>query len=134
MGGVRKLGPVALAGLVVTVGLALRPGAAQATTLATFSARGSVEQVYVTHAPPGATLTLEDPTHAAVATGTVDDLGSSLFRNVAPGANYTVVDGDQVAFPFDVTGGRRHAAAIVLRRAATSATASNTSRRATVRS
>ena len=102
MGGARKLGSVALAGLFVSFGLALVPGSAHATTLATFSARGSVGQVSVTHAPPGDTLALEDAAHAVVATGTVDDLGSFLFRNVAAGTNYMVVDGDQVTFPFDV--------------------------------
>ncbi len=102
MGGVRKLGSVTLAGLFVTFGLALVPGSAHATTLATFTARGSVDQAYVTHAPPGDTIALVDGAHAVVATGTVDDLGSFLFRNVTAGTNYTVVDGDQVTFPFDV--------------------------------
>jgi uncharacterized protein len=102
MGGVRKLGPVALAGLVVTLAIGPVGGSAHATTFATFPARGSVGQVYVEHAPPGDTLTLEDAAHVVVATGTVDDLGSLLFREVPPGDGYTVADGDQVTFPLSV--------------------------------
>src|SRR5215510_16609916 len=102
MGGLRKLAPVGLAGMVAALVVIPVGNVADATTLATFLARGSVEQAYVTHATPGDTLTLENAAHSVVATGTVDDLGSLLFRKVAPGDNYTVVDGDQITFPFDV--------------------------------
>ena len=77
-------------------------GAAHAVVAATFSAHGSVEQVYVTHAAPGDTLDLQNAAHTTVDHGTVDDLGSLLFHNVAPGDGYTVVDGEQVSAPLHV--------------------------------
>ncbi len=94
---VRKLGPIALAGLVAAFALVPAVGTAHATTNASFTARGSVNQVDVTHAPPGDTLTLRNAAHAIVATGNVDDLGSLLFRTVTAGNGYTVVDGSQVS-------------------------------------
>jgi predicted acyl esterase len=60
----------------------------------TFSVQGSVEQFAVTHAAPGAALELWDAHDAVVATGTVDAQGSFLFRSVAPGAGYRVVQDD----------------------------------------
>ncbi|HEV7526872.1 MAG TPA: CocE/NonD family hydrolase, partial [Acidimicrobiia bacterium] len=102
MGGGRKFGPIVLAGLVVAAALIPATQAAHATTLASFSAHGSVEQVYVTHAPPGDTLALRNASDVTVATGTVDDLGSLLFRNVTPGDGFTVVDGAQVTPPLHV--------------------------------
>jgi uncharacterized protein len=102
MGGLRRLGPVGLTALVVALTIVPVARAAQATTAATYSAHGSVEQVYVTHAPPGTTITLENAAAAVVGTGTVDDLGSFLFRDVAPGDGYTVADGDQASAPLHV--------------------------------
>jgi predicted acyl esterase len=87
----------------VTIAIVLVPaGGTHASTLAVFSVRGSVNQVDVTHAPPGDTLELVNAAGAAVATGTVDSLGSLLFRNVDAGDGYTVEDGDAVSLPIDV--------------------------------
>ncbi len=54
--------------------------------------RGSVEQVAVTGADPGAKLALTDSTGKTVARRTVNPLGATLFRNVKPGAGYQVGD------------------------------------------
>jgi predicted acyl esterase len=102
MGGTRKFAPVAFAGLVAALALVPAAGTAHAAPLASFTAGGSVNQVYLTHAPPGDSLRLENASHRAVATGTVDDLGSFLFRNVAAGDGYTVVDGARVSAPLHV--------------------------------
>ncbi len=103
MGKTRKFTPVALAGLVAALALGPAPQAAHATTLASFQSHGSVNQVYVTHAPTGDVLTLRDAAHSTVATGTVDDLGSLLFRTVPAGNGYTVTDGGQESAPLQVT-------------------------------
>jgi uncharacterized protein len=55
-----------------------------------FSVRESVEQLHVTHAPPGTELAVFDRAGAQVATGTTDELGSLMFRNIAPGDGYSV--------------------------------------------
>ncbi len=57
---------------------------------ASFSVRESVEQLHVTHAVPGATLELIDDSDAVVQSGTADELGSLIFREVAPGSGYRV--------------------------------------------
>src|SRR5205085_1125949 len=57
---------------------------------ADYQVRESVEQLQVTHAPPGETLLLIDSTGAQVATGVTDGLGSYIFRHVAPGTGYLV--------------------------------------------
>jgi predicted acyl esterase len=56
-----------------------------------FQARGSVEQVHVTHAPPGAELALLDAFEQVVAEGEADAQGSLIFREVEPGAGYRVL-------------------------------------------
>jgi predicted acyl esterase len=58
--------------------------------VATFSAHGSVEQLWLTGATPGARLTLTDGHNATVAAASVDQEGSALFRGLAPGAGYRV--------------------------------------------
>jgi predicted acyl esterase len=55
-----------------------------------FSARGSVEQVYVTGLAPGAELSLLDSAGTTVATRQANALGGLLFREVAPGSGYRV--------------------------------------------
>jgi predicted acyl esterase len=55
-----------------------------------FSAHGSVEQVYATGLPPGAETSLLDPVGQVVATRNANDLGGLLFRNVPPGDGYRV--------------------------------------------
>ena len=102
MRGVRGFGPAGVAAIIVVWTLVPASGAAHATTLASYSAHGSVNQVYVTHAPPGATLELENASAAVVETGTVDDLGSFLFKDVDAGNGYTVVDGGEASPPLHV--------------------------------
>jgi len=57
---------------------------------APFKARGSVEQVYVTDAKPGAKLKLVDRRGRIVAKRKVNKLGALLFRRVEPGRGYRV--------------------------------------------
>jgi len=64
---------------------------------ATFSVRESVEQLHVTHAKPGATLEVVDATNAVAATGTADDLGSFVFRKLAPASGYRVRSGGEIS-------------------------------------
>jgi len=61
-------------------------GAAQAA----FSARGSVGQVYVTQAAPGAQMSLLDSQGRTIATKPANGRGGLLFRNVPPGTGYRV--------------------------------------------
>src|ERR671922_2147113 len=61
-------------------------GAAQAS----FSAHGSVEQVYVTHLAGGAQMSLLDPNGNTIRTKQADAEGGLLFRNVPPGTGYRV--------------------------------------------
>ena len=75
--------------LVVAVALAACDGSSPDGN-ARFTVRESVEQLAVTHAPPGATLDVWDTTGATIATGTVDMLGSLIFRQVPPAAGYTI--------------------------------------------
>lgn len=83
--------PLALTLVIAFLGV---PGAAgappQDAAVATFQVRGSVEQVSVTGATPGSELALTDRAGDVVRRGTVDALGSLLFRGVAPGARYRV--------------------------------------------
>jgi predicted acyl esterase len=67
---------------------------ARAAVPATFAAAGSVEQVYVTSATPGNAIELRDASDTMVANGTVDELGSFLFRGITPGDGYVVVEQD----------------------------------------
>ena len=68
--------------------------------------RGSVDQVAVTHATPGDAIELRDEANAIVKHGTVDDLGSFLFRDLTSGDGYSVVEhdaaGDQTSPPIHV--------------------------------
>lgn len=63
------------------------------------SARGSVEQVQVTHGAAGATVHLLDAQGAVVMTATADALGSVLFRKVPPGSGYVVESGSTRTAP-----------------------------------
>jgi predicted acyl esterase len=69
------------------------------TTEAAFEAHGSVEQAYVVGAEPGTELVLADADGQQVATGTADEMGSLIVRDLTPGEGYTFrsVDGDEVA-------------------------------------
>ena len=61
-----------------------------ATAQTTFSAHGSVEQVYVTGLAPGAEMALLDSAGMTIATRQANSLGGLLFRNVPPGGGYRV--------------------------------------------
>ncbi len=93
---------VALASAFITMALTLVPVARANAVAATYFAHGSVAQVYVLNAKKGDTLELRDAANHVVQHGTVDDLGSLLFRDVAPGDGYTVVDGAQASPPLHV--------------------------------
>jgi predicted acyl esterase len=58
--------------------------------VASFDVRGSVAQVSVWKAPPGAKLELYDAGNALVQTATADKLGSYIFRGVPAGNGYRV--------------------------------------------
>jgi predicted acyl esterase len=73
---------------VATVVLALAFAASAAA--ASFSARGSVEQVYVTGLTSGATMSLLDSADHVLATQDADNEGGLLFRNVPAGDGYRV--------------------------------------------
>jgi uncharacterized protein len=73
---------------VAIVAFALTTGTAAATP--SFSAHGSVQQVYVTGAPAGSRMSLLDSSGKTVATKRVDSLGGLLFRDVKPGSGYRV--------------------------------------------
>jgi len=55
-----------------------------------FSVRGSIEQVHVWKAPKSTALVLRDAAGVDVQSGTTDELGSFVFRNVRPGDGYVV--------------------------------------------
>jgi predicted acyl esterase len=57
---------------------------------ASFSAQGSVEQVYATGLGPGVQTLLLNPKGRAIARQRADSLGGLLFRNVKPGTGYRV--------------------------------------------
>src|SRR5438067_3673573 len=78
--------PVGAALLVCA--FAFATGAAAAAP--SFSAHGSVEQVYVTGLAPSAQVALLDGAGGTVATKRADSLGGLLFRNVKPGSGYRV--------------------------------------------
>ena len=65
-------------------------GRTAAAAAPTFTARGSVEQVYVTGARPGAQMSLLNSAGKTVATRKANSLGGVLFRNVPPGSGYRV--------------------------------------------
>jgi predicted acyl esterase len=74
--------------VVAVLGLVHVSGASAAE--APLTARGSVEQVYVTGAPAGAALSLLDAGGQVLQTRTVNAQGGTLFREVAPGDGYRV--------------------------------------------
>ncbi|HEY8216979.1 MAG TPA: CocE/NonD family hydrolase, partial [Acidimicrobiia bacterium] len=95
-----------LAPLLAVAALAASPIGARSVAAASRSAgspsldadaRGSVEQVAVTGAAPGAALELVDHDKRTVARGKADAAGALLFRDVSPGAGYRVVATDGAA-------------------------------------
>jgi len=71
---------------------------------ASFKARGSVEQVFVTHAKEGQELVLRDAAGKDIATAKADHLGSHVYRKVPPGKGYRVHSGADYSGPVDVMG------------------------------
>ena len=57
---------------------------------AEFSVRESVEQLHVSHAGPGVELSVQGPSGGEIARGRTDELGSLVFRALAPGDGYRV--------------------------------------------
>ncbi len=83
----------AMALLMLATGYPVAHAAAVAPSssgAATFTARGSVEQVYVTGATPGARLVLVNGRGDRVGSQKAGSLGGALFRNVKSGAGYRV--------------------------------------------
>lgn len=74
---------------------------------ASFAVRPGPEQVTILDAAPGTELTVVGP-DGPVASGTVDEQGSLLFRNIEPGDQYVVVSTDQTSEPFAVTSPEDH--------------------------
>ncbi len=68
----------------------------------TLSARGSVEQVQVTHASPGAMVQLLAAAGTVAKTATADAQGSVLFRKVPAAAGYVVESGGVRTAPVTV--------------------------------
>jgi predicted acyl esterase len=66
---------------------------------ADFVVSPGTEQVTVTGARPGEELTIVDSGGAAAATGTVDETGALLVRELAPGAQYVVRATDRQSEP-----------------------------------
>src|SRR4030095_7080404 len=72
------------------VGTALMLVFASSAGAASFNARGSVEQVYVTGRPAGAGISLLASNDNVVQTRSANSRGGALFRNVQPGSGYKV--------------------------------------------
>lgn len=86
---------MAAAGVGVMTGSLVATGASAADP--DFTVRAGVNQVYVLDGTPGEELELVDALDAVVASGTVDELGSLAWRELAAG-EYTIVgDDDPVA-------------------------------------
>jgi predicted acyl esterase len=83
---------------------------AAALAAATFSVRPGPEQVTILDAEPGTELTVVGP-DGPVASGTVDEQGSLLFRDIEPGGDYVVVSDDESSEPFAVSSPDDHPSA-----------------------
>src|SRR2546429_9950371 len=79
---------LALAVLLTAAAFASPAAAGTGHAAATFTARGSVEQVQVTGARAGARLSLVDRRGRQVGSRRADSPGGLLFRNGRPGAGY----------------------------------------------
>ncbi len=75
------------------------PTVPAATTRATFTGHGSLDQAYVLGARPGTALVLVNASGHAVGHGVASRLGSLIVRNVVPGPGYTFrsISGHRVA-------------------------------------
>ncbi len=57
---------------------------------APFVVRESIEQLHVTHAQPGAEISVFDGRGTKLQSGQVDGMGSFVFRNLTPGLGYAI--------------------------------------------
>jgi len=89
---------VLIAGIAVVQATTM-PAVTPVSTTTGFDAVGSAEQVYVTGLDPSERASLVSPGGTILATQTADTLGGLLFRNVAPGSGYRVVDQHGTASP-----------------------------------
>jgi predicted acyl esterase len=85
---VRRRALVGVVPLLVALAVCLVTAAAASA----FSANGSAEQVYATGLTPGAQISLLKKNGETASTQTADDLGGVLFRSVAPGKHYRVLE------------------------------------------
>jgi uncharacterized protein len=84
---------IALAALLTLAICATGAQAQSGRSAARYTAHGSVEQVYVTGAKAGAALRLVNRQGVKVSAQRADPLGGALFRDVAPGRGYRVLQG-----------------------------------------
>ena len=100
-----------VAAVVVVAVAALVAGLLVATTGGTsyagapFRAHGSIEEAYVTGAPPGASLRVVDAAGTTVGSGVVSRLGGLVVRNLSPGGGYRFVQSGppaRASAPFSV--------------------------------
>jgi predicted acyl esterase len=71
-----------------------------------YRVRPTVEQVYIWDAKPGTAFEVVTPDGGVAATGTTDDLGSLVLRQIPPAPGYTVrpaADPDDATGPVEVT-------------------------------
>ena len=66
------------------------PKAPKATGKASFTAKGSIGQVYVKDADAGANLLLVNPDGRIADNGKADAFGSKIFRQLEPGKGWSV--------------------------------------------
>ena len=86
----RRLGVVVCVAVLALIFMTVAGAGAASAAEPTFSAHGSVEQVYVTGATPGEQMSLLDNAGTTVATQQANSLGGLLFRDVTPGSGYRV--------------------------------------------
>jgi predicted acyl esterase len=72
-----------------TLAVAEAPMAPAVTAPADFEGHGSVEQAYVSGAEPGLALVVADGSGRQVGSGTTDEAGSLIVRDLPPGEGYT---------------------------------------------
>lgn len=87
---------------VAFISAALVAALVAASPAGAFTARGSVEQVYVTGLSGGASVTLVDAGGKPVGETTAGALGGALFRDVKAGDGYRVRVGDSESGPLTV--------------------------------
>ncbi len=76
--------------LLLVVAVAAAPTSSAPAIDGAFDTRGSVGQVSVVHAAPGAQLDLVDESGAVAASAVADEFGSALWRDLAPATKYRV--------------------------------------------